>query len=164
MYCLDLAFAFIFGLDEDIIQIHNDEDIKLFREDFIDVALECYRSVGQSKRHYLIFEIAVSGPESSFPLISFTNSHPVIGTSEVELGKPPCSPQSIQGLLDQRKLILIFDGRVVKSLIINAKSEVAIWFFIKKDGSFFWGFGESDKTIFQFGLNVSFQSLQFYWP
>ena len=97
---LDVAFALIFGVDEDIIQIHNDKDIELFREDLIDVALECYWSVGQSKRHHLIFEVAVSGPESSLPLISFANSHPVIGTGEVELGKPPCSSQSIQRLPD----------------------------------------------------------------
>ena len=89
-YDLDVAFALILGVDEDIIQIHNDKNIELFREDLIDVALECCQSVGQSKRHYLIFEVAVSGPESSLPLISFANSHPVIGTGEVELGKPPC--------------------------------------------------------------------------
>ena len=91
-YCLDMAFALIFGVDEDIIQIHNDKDIKLFRENLIDIALKCCQSVGQSKRHYLIFEVAVSGPESSLLLISFVNSHTVIGTGEVELGKPPYLP------------------------------------------------------------------------
>ena len=95
MHCLDVAFALIFGVDEDIIQIHNDKNIELFRKDLINVALECCRSVSQSKRHYLIFEVAVSGPESSLLLISFANSHPVIGIGEVKLGKPPCSSQSI---------------------------------------------------------------------
>ena len=99
-YCLDVAFALIFGIDKDIIQIHNNEDIKFFCEDLIDVALEYCRSVGQSKRHHLIFEIAVSSLESSLPLISFANSHPVVGTGEVELSKPPRSPQSIQRLPD----------------------------------------------------------------
>ena len=72
MYCLDVAFAFILGVDENIIQIHNDEDIKLFRKDLIDVGLEYCRSVGQSKRYYLILEVAISGLENSLPLISFT--------------------------------------------------------------------------------------------
>ena len=94
-HCLDMAFALIFGVDEDIIQIHNDKDIELFRKDLIDVVLECCWSVGQSKKHYLIFKMVVSGLENSFLLISFANSHPVIGTGEVELGKPPCSPQLI---------------------------------------------------------------------
>ena len=94
-HCLDVTFALIFSIDENIIQIHNDEDIELFCKDLIDVALECCRSIGQSKKHYLIFEIVVSGPESSLPLISFANSHLVVGTGEVELGKSPHLPQSI---------------------------------------------------------------------
>ena len=95
-YCLDVAFALIFGIDKDIIQIHNNEDIKFFCEDLIDVALEYCRSVGQSKRHHRIFEVAVSGLESSFPLISFANSYWVVGTNEVKLSKPPRLPQLIQ--------------------------------------------------------------------
>ena len=45
-YCLDVAFSLVFSVDENIIQIHNDKDIKFFRKDLIDVALECCRSVG----------------------------------------------------------------------------------------------------------------------
>ena len=91
-YCLDVAFPLVFGIDEDIIQIHNDEDIEFFRKNLIDIALECCRSVGQSKRHHLILEMAVSGLESNFPLISFANSHSVIGTGKVELDKLPNLP------------------------------------------------------------------------
>ena len=100
IYCFNVAFSFVFGIDEDIIQIYNYKDIEFFSKDLIDIALECCRSVGQSKRHYLILEVTVSSPESSFPLISFANSLPVVGTDEVELGKSPCLPQSIQGLPD----------------------------------------------------------------
>ena len=91
-----MAFALILTVDEDIIHIHNDKNIELFRKDLVDVALECCRSVGQSERYYLILKVAVSSPESSLLLISITNSHPMIGTGEVELGKPLCSSQSIQ--------------------------------------------------------------------
>ena len=45
-YCLDMAFFFVFGIDEDIIQIHNDKDIEFFRKNLIDVALEYCRSIG----------------------------------------------------------------------------------------------------------------------
>ena len=151
-----MAFALIFGVDEDIIQIYTDKDIEFFRKNLINVALEYYQSVGQSKKHYLIFEIAISGLKSSFSLISFANSQPVIGPSEVELDKLPCLPQSIQRLPDQRQWVLVFDCEVVKSPTINTKLEAAIWLLIKKDGSSCWGFGGSDETIFQVGLNVSF--------
>ena len=98
MHCLDVAFALIFGIDKDIIQIHNDEDIELFCKNLINIALEYCRSVGQSEKHYLILEVAVSGLESNLPLISFTNSHPMIGTGGVKLGKPLYLSQSIQRL------------------------------------------------------------------
>ena len=84
----------------DIIQIYNDKNIEFFRKNLINIALECCWSIGQSKKYYLIFKMAVSGPESSLSLISFANFHLVIGTAEVELGKLPCLPQLIQGLPD----------------------------------------------------------------
>ena len=156
MHYLNVTFAFIFAVDKDIIQIHNDKNIEFFHENLIDVGLEYCQSNGQSKKHYLIFEVAVSGLESSLPLIFFANFHPVIGTSEVKLGKPPCLPKSIQGLPNQRQWILVLDCEVIKFRIINAKLEAAIWLFIKKNESFCKGFGGSDKTIFKVGLDVSF--------
>ena len=92
---LDVAFSFVFGVDKVIIQIHNDKDIKFFCKDLIDIALKCCRNIGKSKKYYLIFKITVSSLESSFLLISFVNSHLVIGTSKVKLDKPPCLPQLI---------------------------------------------------------------------
>ena len=92
MYCLDVAFSLVFGIDEDIIQIHNDKNIEFFRKDLINVVLECCWSIGQSKKYHLILKVAISGPESSFPLIFFPNSYPLIGTSEVELRELPCLP------------------------------------------------------------------------
>ena len=158
-----MACSFIFGIDENIIQIYNDKDIKFFHKNFIDVALECIWSIGQSKRHYLILEVTVSSPESSLLLIFFANSHPMIGTGEVELGKPLYLPQSIQRLPKQRQWVLVLDCEIIMSLIINTKLEATIWLLIKKDGSSFWEFRESDKTICQVSLNVSFQILQLYW-
>ena len=95
MYGLDIAFSLIFNVDEDIIQIYNDKNFKNFCKNFIDIALEGDASIGQSKWHYLIFKIIVSGPESCFPLISFLNSHLVLGIYEVKLGKRPRSSQLI---------------------------------------------------------------------
>ena len=69
--------------------MYNNKDIKLFCKDLINIALENCRSVGQSKRYYLILKVTLFGLESRFPLIFFTNSHPMIGTGEIKLGKPP---------------------------------------------------------------------------
>ena len=95
MHRFDIFFLFVLRVNKNIIQIHNDKVIKLFHKNLIDIALDYCQSIGQSKKHYLILKIVVSGPESSFPLISFANSYPVINTGEVELSKLPSLPQSI---------------------------------------------------------------------
>ena len=35
-----MAIFVLIGVDEDILQIHNEENIKLFRKNFIDIFLE----------------------------------------------------------------------------------------------------------------------------
>ena len=92
---LDMAFSFVLNVNEDIIQIHNNQDIKFFLKNHIDIALKCYQSIGQSKKHYLIFKVTVSSLKSCFSLISFANSHPIISTDEIKLGKLLGSPQLI---------------------------------------------------------------------
>ena len=91
-HCLDMAFFFVLSVDKNIIQIHNNEDIKFFRKNLIDIALNYCWSVGQSKKHHLILEITVFSPKSSFLLIFFANSYPVIDIGEIELDKLPNLP------------------------------------------------------------------------
>ena len=95
MYRLDMVFSFIFSVGDDIIQVHNDKDIKLFRKNLIDIVLECSQSISLSKRHHLILKITVFGPDSRYLFIFFANSHSVISNSEVKLSKPPSLPQLI---------------------------------------------------------------------
>ena len=87
MHRLDIVFFFIFDVDENIIQIYNDKNIKFFHKNLINIALKYCRSISQSKRHYLILEVTIFGLESSFPHIFFANSHLVISIDEVKLGK-----------------------------------------------------------------------------
>ena len=39
-YCIHVTLTLILSVDEDVIQIHNDKDIELFRQDLVDIALE----------------------------------------------------------------------------------------------------------------------------
>ena len=41
-----VTLTLILSVDEDVIQIHDDEDIELFCQDLVDIALETGRSVG----------------------------------------------------------------------------------------------------------------------
>ena len=90
-----MGFYLVLGVDEDIIQIHNNKDIEPFHKDFIDIVLKYCQSVNQFKKYYLILKVIVSCLESNFLLISFANFYPVICTSEIKLNKPPSLPQLI---------------------------------------------------------------------
>ncbi len=68
--------------------MNNDENVKLLGKDLIDLSLEASWSIGQTKRNNLIFEVAISGAECCLLLVTLLNSHPMIGTSEIQLGKP----------------------------------------------------------------------------
>ena len=79
--------ACLFSIDQDVIQIHYDKDVKLFSEDFINVALKTGWSIGESKRHDLVLEVAVPSTKNSLSFVAFSNSHPIVDTSQIQLGK-----------------------------------------------------------------------------
>ncbi len=79
--------AGVFSINQNIIHIYHNEDIKLFSKDLVDIALKTGGCVGKTKGHYLILEVAVSGMEGRLPLVIFSDSHLMIDTSEIQLGK-----------------------------------------------------------------------------
>ena len=84
-----MVFYYIFDTDENIIQIHNNKNIKFFCNNLINIALKICRRINQFIKHYLIFKMAISDLESYFLLISFINSYPVIESSEIKLNNLP---------------------------------------------------------------------------
>ncbi len=78
----------VFGIDQNLIQIHYNKNIKLFSEDLINVALKTGGCVEKFEGHYLVLEVAVSGAEGRLPLVTFSDSHLMVGTSEIQLSKP----------------------------------------------------------------------------
>ena len=45
-YCFHVTLTLILSVDEDVIQIHNNKNIKLLCQDLVDIALEAGQSVG----------------------------------------------------------------------------------------------------------------------
>ena len=79
--------AWIFGIDQNIIQLYYNKDIKLFSKNLIDIALKTGKCIEKAKGHYLVLKVIVFDVEGRLPLITLSNSHPMIGTSEIQLGK-----------------------------------------------------------------------------
>ena len=74
-----MLFAFTFGIDKDIIKVHNHENIELFCQDCIDIALKCDWCIGQSKTYHLVLKIAIADSENSFSFIAFFDLYLMIG-------------------------------------------------------------------------------------
>ena len=86
-----MSLVWFLGVDEDVIKINNDKNIKFLGQDHVNEALEAGRVVGQPKRHYLVLEVAISSLESRLPFIAFFYPHPMVSTCKVELSELFCS-------------------------------------------------------------------------
>jgi hypothetical protein len=69
---------FIFGIDENIVQIYDDEDVSHVAEYVVHEVLESGGSVGHSEWHYQVFERSVTSSESGFPFMTFSYAHVVV--------------------------------------------------------------------------------------
>ena len=72
--------ARILDVDQNVVQIYNNENVKLLSEDLVNVPLEASQWVEKAKRHDLILEEAVPSSESGLSFIAFSNPHPLVGT------------------------------------------------------------------------------------
>ena len=72
----------IFGIDENVILINDDKDVKLFNQDLIDITLETRRSI-RLERHHLILKMAIASLESRLLYVVFFDSYSMIGISEI---------------------------------------------------------------------------------
>ena len=63
----------VVGVDENVVQVDKNANVKEVREDVIHEALERSRRVRESKGHNHPFEGAVTSAEGGFPFISFVD-------------------------------------------------------------------------------------------
>ncbi len=83
-----MLFALDLSVDDDIIEIHHYEDVKLLGQDLVDIVLKRGRRIGQSERHDLVLEMAIAGPEGHLLFVAFPDPHLMVGIDQVELGEP----------------------------------------------------------------------------
>ncbi len=85
--CLHMLFAFVFGVNENVIKIHYHKNIKLLYQNLVDIALKCGRCISQSKRHELVLEVAIVGLEGHLSFVVFLDLHSMVGIDQIELGE-----------------------------------------------------------------------------
>ena len=82
---INITLALVLGIDEDVIEVNNDKDIKFLGQDFVNLALKADRCVWQLKKYYLVLEVAVSSLESYFPFIALFSPHLMVSTHKIKL-------------------------------------------------------------------------------
>ena len=82
-----VTLAGIFSVNQDVIEVHDDENIKFYCLNFIDISLEAGGGVGKIKRHDLILEMVILHSEGCFPLVTLLNSHSMICVCQIQLSK-----------------------------------------------------------------------------
>ena len=83
----DVSLAGILSIDQDIVQVYNNKDIKFLGWDLIDITLEGSRRVRETKRYDLILKVAISSLKSRFLLVTFSDSHLMVCVGYIELGE-----------------------------------------------------------------------------
>ena len=61
----------VIRVDEDVVEIDDNTNIKHVGEDVVHKPLECHGGIGKSKGHDLPLEQSIMGSECSLPLIAF---------------------------------------------------------------------------------------------
>lgn len=79
--------AGVLDIDQNVIQIHHNQDIKHLSKDFVTIALKTSWCVGKAERYNLVLKVVVHNVIGHLSLIIFSNSHLMIGTSQVQLYK-----------------------------------------------------------------------------
>lgn len=76
-----MYFSFTFNIDENVIKVHYHVDIELLYHDIINIAFKRNWYIGQAKRYYLVFEVAVTGFENRFLFIAFFDLYLMVDIS-----------------------------------------------------------------------------------
>lgn len=82
-----MRLAKVFGINQDIIPIHNNKDIKLFSKNFTDIVFKHGQNIEKSKMHDLILKMAILGLIKYLLLIAFTDFYLVVHICQIQLNK-----------------------------------------------------------------------------
>lgn len=78
--------------------------------------------------------MTVSSAESCFPFVSFGDPNEVVSRSEVDLTEPGCLLESVEGFLDKREWVSVFDRDFVEFSVVDTESKGIVGFLDKQDG------------------------------
>ncbi len=110
------------GVYHYIIKVGYDEDVEVWPESSIDIALEGCGCVRYAKGHDCILVVPIVSAERHFPLFAFCDSNPMIGIWDIELGVELSAKEAVYGLADERQQVAILPSYLVKAPIVHVEA------------------------------------------
>ena len=84
---IDMWLTWVLDIDENIIKINNDKNIKHLSQDLIDITFEAGQSIRKPEKYYLVLEITISSLKDCLLFINFFNPNLMMKICRIELGK-----------------------------------------------------------------------------
>ncbi len=80
-----MLFSLTFIIDTTIVEVYNNKNVELLRQNLVDVALKSGWYIGQAKRHDLILEVVILSLEGHILFIIFSDLYSIIGIDSIKL-------------------------------------------------------------------------------
>ena len=107
------------GIHQDIINKHNDTNVKQLMKYLVHQTHEGCRSIGQAKGHHHKLIMTISGPECCLGDILPSDPQLMVTRSEVNLGKDDSTLKLIKQIIYPRQWIIIPDSYFIQLPKIN---------------------------------------------
>ena len=126
-----LTLVNVFVINQDVIKVYNDRNIKVFYQGFVDIALEVSRVIKKTEKYHLVLEMAMPHLKSCFLFVTFSNSYLIICICQVQLSKIFGITQTIEQFINQGQWVAIVDCQIVELLIIYIQIKATVFFLNK---------------------------------
>ncbi len=121
-------FFFVFGIDENVIQICCNEIIEEFVENVVNEVLEGARDIVEIEWHHQGFVESESDDEGCFLFVFFGYLDFVENDDDIQFGEDFSFVQNIQDFPNQGQGVPVFDGDIVQVSIVGTDSDTVAWF------------------------------------
>jgi hypothetical protein len=135
------------GEDEDIIKIHNDEEINYVLKQVIHKVLELHWSISHTHWHDEPLIGAILPVKDCEPLVTFSNSNVVVGVMKVDFSINCGTMKVIKELIDEGERVAALLHNSIECVIVNTQAEPAICFFHEQDWCACRGGGRMDEPL-----------------
>ena len=117
---MPLMIHLILGEDQDVVQVHQADDIKAVFQDTVDILLECCGGVDKFEWYDVVLKVTIPSSESCLPLVTLLDPDQVVCGVDVKLHVHLSTHQPVEHLVDQRQGVSVLPSQLVETAVVDA--------------------------------------------